>query len=160
MELASLRAAGHGGRRAAGCRLRPAEVLLQRQRGHLRHHAELDRPLPHQHAPDQRQGGGQPLHRGAGGYQPQRAAALPWSGRSVQRQQVCGHRHPPLRDHRYSGVGGAGKDPLRLRAAGHRQQQECRQVLRHGGETQHHPDADDLRCAGGAGRGHVLPHRL
>ncbi len=35
------------------------KVLLQRQRGHLRHHAELDRPLPDQHAP----------HAGEGGHQ-------------------------------------------------------------------------------------------
>ena len=47
-----------------GVRLRrgPAEILLQRQRGHLRHHAQLDRPLHHEHDPDERQGGHQPLY--------------------------------------------------------------------------------------------------
>ena len=40
----------------------PAEVLLQRQRGHLRHHAQLDRPLPDQYAPHAGEGGHQSLH--------------------------------------------------------------------------------------------------
>ena len=39
--------------------------IPQRQRGHLRHHAQLDRPVPSQHALNAGQGTGLPLH-GAG----------------------------------------------------------------------------------------------
>ena len=50
---------GSGGRRGAGRGLRPAEVLLQRQRGHLRHHAQLDRAVSDQYAPHHGEGGRQ-----------------------------------------------------------------------------------------------------
>ena len=55
---------------------------------------------------------------------------------------------------------GTEQDPLRLRAAGHRQQQVCRQVLRHGGKAQHHPDAGDRRRTVRLGRLSAVPERL
>lgn len=48
------------GRRAAGRDLGPSQVLLQRQRGHFRHHAQLDRAVSDQYAPYARKRGRQP----------------------------------------------------------------------------------------------------
>ena len=43
---------------------------------------------------------------------------------------------------------------------GYRQQQVCRQVLRHGGKAQRHSQPYDLRRARRHGRGDALPHRI
>ena len=125
-----------GDRRPARCSAAisgPAESLLQRQRGHLRHHAQLDRPLRHEHDPDERQGGHQPL------YPPDRRASasrpiLP----SLGFDKLLGDNKYitmaiPLSDpacHR--GLDRDGKDDVRLRAKGHGLQQKRREILRHG----------------------------
>ncbi|MFR6425909.1 MAG: ABC transporter permease subunit [Oscillospiraceae bacterium] len=95
---------------AAGAIVGLAQDVLQRQRGHLRHHAQLDLPVRHQHDPHQRQGGGEPLYlpdaqRGAAG-----AAAVARSGQALQRQPVRHHCDTAVGHHGHPRVGRAGKD--------------------------------------------------
>ena len=47
---------------ACSARSGPAQGLLQRQRGHLRHYAQLDRPVRREHGSDEREGGDKPLY--------------------------------------------------------------------------------------------------
>ncbi len=81
-----------------GGHLRSAQVLLQRQRGHLRHHAQLDRAVPDQYAADHGEGGHQPLHHGAGAHT-NASAVLPSLGLGAlfNNNQYVRSRHPAVR---------------------------------------------------------------
>ena len=71
------------GRCDFGRHLRPAEGVLQRQRGHLLHHAQLDQPLSGQHHLEPGEGGSQPLHPYLGLHQPRRLFAQSGAGEAV-----------------------------------------------------------------------------
>ena len=85
------------GGRAARRHFRPAQVLLQRQRGHLRHHAQLDRAVSDQYAPDHGEGGHQPLHQGADTPTNPMPCCPRWaSAQLFNNNQYVGHRHPAV----------------------------------------------------------------
>jgi hypothetical protein len=90
--------------------VRLSQGLLQRQRGHFRHHAQLDRPLRREHAPHQRQGVRQPLYPERGQLQLGRAHAHAGAGQAVQQQQIRHHRRAAVHTHRRTDLGHPQQD--------------------------------------------------
>ena len=104
----------HSGGGRPGGDLRFAEGLLQRQRGHLLHHAELDQPLRREHAADPGEGGDQPLYLYPGQYQRGGHSPLPGPGRPVQQEPVRGLGDSSGDSDGGAGLGFAGEDQAGL----------------------------------------------
>ena len=112
--LVRLHAHGHLRRGAPGLHRGLPQVLLQRERGHLGHHAQLDLPLHRQHHPVQGEGDHQPLHPIHQQGEPLGIPAQDGLGQALRQERVRDYRHPPHHPHRYRGGRGAGSDQVRL----------------------------------------------
>ena len=95
--LVCLHPAGYAGGRAAGYAGGCAADAVQRQRGHFRHHAQLDHPVSDQPGAGHGEESHQPLYQDPPVHQPRRAHPQPGTGKALQQRKERYHRHSSLR---------------------------------------------------------------